>query len=141
MNAFHLLTALGAVLLGITSAKACIFNAPAPDRINRVRADTVVLGVVTKASYGKRKRFDERPWNGTVQLKRVVRGNTKAGRFAIGRTGASSECDDGTKAPASGDLWVVYLRTEGGKDVVLLAYPLSVAHEADPSLRHALSGR
>ncbi len=141
MNPFHLLTALGAVLLGTTSVKACIFNAPAPDRINRVRADTVVIGVVTKALYGKRSRFGERPWNGTVQLKRVVRGNTEAGRFVIGRTGSSSECDDGTKAPASGDLWVVYLRTEGGKDIVLLSYPLSVAREADPRLRHALNGR
>jgi hypothetical protein len=140
MRAFHLLAVLAAIALATASAQACIFNAPPVERISRVRADAVVLGTVIEASYTDRTRHGSRPWSGTVQAKRVVRGKTKTARFTISRSGDSAACDDGIKAPASGELWVVYLRKEAGKETVVLAYPLSVARQADPSLAAVLEG-
>lgn len=140
MRAFNVLCALAAITLATASAQACIFQEFPAQRISRVQADTVVLGTVIEASYRDQTRYGSRPWSGTVQVKLVIRGKTKTARFPISRSGDSAACDDGIKAPARGDLWVVYLRKEAGKETVALTYPVSVARQADPSLASILEG-
>lgn len=141
MRACYLVSVLAYIAMATASAQACIFQEFPAERINRVRADTVVMGTVIEASYRDQTRYGSRPWIGTVQAKRVIRGKTKTARFTISRSGDSAACDDGIKAPARGDLWVVYLRKEAGKETVALAYPISVAQQADPNLAAVLKGR
>ena len=115
-------------------ANACSFNAPPDYRISRANAETVVLGSVVKAAYTGAHKRDLRPWTGVVKAKRVLRGATDTQSFSIGRSGSTAACDDGIPPPAIGATWVLYIGKRHGKEVVLLAYPLSVASTADPSL-------
>ena len=125
-----------ALVVGLTSnsAEACVYNAPPSSRIARAGANTVVLVTVKQASYTGQRRPDYRPWKGTVQLKRVLRGATRTQRFSIERSGSSAACDDGIPPPAVGQIWVLYLGQREGSQVVLLSYPLAVARSADPNL-------
>lgn len=120
--------------LATSPAHACRVNLDAAERINLAKAETVVLVSVLRAAYTGVRGPDWRPWNGTVRLERVLRGQTVAKRFPIGRSGSTAACDDGIPPPRAGDRWVLYLGTSNGEETVRLAYPLAVAHSADPNL-------
>ena len=121
--------------LAASPAHACRANLAPAQRISLAKAETVVLASVLSADYTGERGPDWRPWEGTVQVEQVLRGQTGAERFPVGRRGSSAACDDGIPPPRPGDLWVLYLGTFNGEESVLLAYPVSIARSADPTLR------
>jgi hypothetical protein len=141
MKVLHLVSSIVTIVaLASTSANACEVNRTPAERIGQSITGTVVLGSVIQASYTTRFRVGAaRPWAGIVQAKRVLRGQTRTVRFSIGRTGNAVACDDGMPPPKQGDLWVLYIWKENGKEIVGLSYPLSVARSADPSISSAIN--
>jgi hypothetical protein len=135
-----IVTALMAFLLDTQTAFACRWNEPIGNRIARSDPDTVILAEVKTAAYGTPDNCG-RPWTGYVALKRILRGNTVASEFTVGRSGCQPACDDGIPSPKPGDTWVVYLK--GNEQLLVygneLAYPLDIARTADPDLEKLLA--
>lgn len=134
MRLLFLAVVATAVGLAASPAHACRVNLDPAQRIGRAKAETVVIASVLNAAYTGETGPDWRPWEGTVQVERVLRGQTGAARFSVSRSGSSAACDDGIPPPRPGDLWVLYLGTSNGRESVRLAYPLSIARAADPTL-------
>ena len=121
----------------IYPAFGCRINLPAETRIRTSNAETVVLASVLEAKYGEAAFLtgERYPWIGSVQVEQTLRGQTKMLHFQIGRTGSSAACDDGIPRPEVGDLWILYLATYKGEELVVQAYPSAIAISADPTLQ------
>jgi hypothetical protein len=130
-----------ATLLVSQASHACRANLSAASRIHLASASIVVLAEVEQAAYDGTRQDDWHPWRGRAVAKQVLRGETSVQQFEFGRTGSTTACDDGLSPPASGAAWVLYLKEQDGKPQVLLAYPLAIARDADPTLSLRLGGR
>lgn len=130
-----------ATLLASQASHACRANLSAASRIRMVSASIVVLAEVEQAAYEGTRQDDWHPWRGRAVAKQVLRGETSVQQFEFGRTGSTTACDDGFGPPASGAVWVLYLKERDGEPQVLLAYPLAIARDADPTLSLRLGGR
>lgn len=130
-----------ATLLVSQASHACRANSSAASRIRMESASIVVLAEVEQAAYEGTRQDDWHPWRGRAVAKQVLRGETSVQQFDFGRTGSTMACDDGLGPPASGAVWVLYLKERDGRPQVLLAYPLAIARDADPTLSLRLGGR
>lgn len=129
-----------ATLLASQASHACRANLSAASRIRMESASIVVLAEVEQAAYEGTHQYDWHPWRGRAVAKQVLRGETSVQQFEFGRTGSTTACDDGLSPPASGAVWVLYLKEQDGKPQVRLAYPLAIARDADPTLSLRLGG-
>lgn len=130
-----------ATLLVSQASHACRANLSAASRIQLASASIVVLAEVEQAAYEGTRQDDWYPWKGRAVAKQVLRGETSVQHFEFGRTGSTAACDDGLSPPAPRAVWVLYLKEQDGKPQVLLAYPLAIARDADPTLSLRLGGR
>jgi hypothetical protein len=129
---------------GIDAAEACRRNMLIPERIARSGADTIVLAEVKGAAYlaGAAADTEYRAWEGSIFLKRILKGQTAVRNFRIGRSGSTAACDDGIPAPKLGDAWVVYFKNgeqPSPEHGFWNSYPLEIARQADPRLDEMLT--
>jgi hypothetical protein len=107
---------------------ACVANVPPQFRVDR-EFGAIVLTTVVEAGYQPLTREGVRPWSGTVEVRRVISGETPARTLPIGRSGDPVTCDDGIGPPWAGELWVLYL-TQGQ----VLSYPYHLVRAFDRRL-------